>query len=80
MGDANSAKIKIAVRTLQGDEDLCRMVKLYEDVTTKVFPGLALTTGVAQRAIVNNLTTENAKALSAAEYINSSLTPDWKLH
>ena len=61
--DANSAKLKITMRVLRGDEDLRSMVQWYEDLTSKVMVGLNLTTGLAQRNMVRNLMEGHPRSL-----------------
>ena len=53
--DNTSAKIKVSCRLLRGDEDLRSMIKWLDDVETKILPGLNLTDGAPQAAMVSNL-------------------------
>ena len=61
--DANSAKLKVTMRVLRGDEDLRSMIQWHMDLNSKVIVGLNLTTGPAQRNMVRNLMEGHPKSL-----------------
>ena len=57
--DADLAKVKYNIRIVSGTETPREIIHWVNDLLNQVFPGLGLTTGASQRAILHTLTTGN---------------------
>ena len=58
--DADSAKVKTNVRKASGTESPREIIHWVKDLFDQVFPGMGLTTGAGQRAVLKTVTMGNA--------------------